>query len=234
MYHAITTISLDLDDTLWPVRPVIHAAERALRAWLDEHYPRIYQTFDRDAVMAMRRELVARYPERAHDLTFVRKQLLLRMAMSAGYDDSLVEPAFELFDTHRNRVTFYDDAIPALEQLHQRYTLVALTNGNASLNKTGIARYFKAKVSAIDVGAAKPDVRMFDGVARAAGAAPAEILHIGDDPHLDVHGARCAGQLALWLNRTRSSWPAALGGEPATISDLHALVSLLLGGAHEH
>ncbi|MFG5407658.1 hypothetical protein ABXN37_05510 [Piscinibacter sakaiensis] len=32
-------ITLDLDDTLWPVRPVIRRAEAALRAWLARHAP---------------------------------------------------------------------------------------------------------------------------------------------------------------------------------------------------
>ena len=36
----IRAITLDLDDTLWPVWPTIHRAEDVLRAWLDTHAPR--------------------------------------------------------------------------------------------------------------------------------------------------------------------------------------------------
>ena len=39
--QGIRTITLDLDDTLWPVSPVIMRAEQALYRWLQEHYPRI-------------------------------------------------------------------------------------------------------------------------------------------------------------------------------------------------
>jgi putative hydrolase of the HAD superfamily len=35
--HAIT---LDLDDTLWPVAPAIARAEAALDAWMQAHAPR--------------------------------------------------------------------------------------------------------------------------------------------------------------------------------------------------
>ena len=34
--HAIT---LDLDDTLWPIWPTIERAESALQAWLRQHAP---------------------------------------------------------------------------------------------------------------------------------------------------------------------------------------------------
>ena len=226
MFDGITTLSFDLDDTLWPVRPVIMGAERALRAWLDEHYPRIGETLDRDAISALRRAVVAAEPGRAHDLTWVRKRVLGLMAEHAGYDASLVEPAFEVFDHHRNRVTFFDDALPALEQLSRRYRLVSLSNGNASLSKTGLDRFFHAGVSARDAGNAKPHPDMFRFAERASGAAAGEILHVGDDPHLDVQGARDAGQRAVWVNRDARDWPEELA--PATeVNDLLALVRLL-------
>jgi FMN hydrolase / 5-amino-6-(5-phospho-D-ribitylamino)uracil phosphatase len=35
----IKAISLDLDDTLWPILPVLERAEKALLDWLGEHAP---------------------------------------------------------------------------------------------------------------------------------------------------------------------------------------------------
>lgn len=229
MFDGITTLSFDLDDTLWPVRPVIMGAERALGEWLDAHYPRIGTTLDRDAIAQLRRSVVDAEPGRAHDLTWVRKRVLALMAERAGYSDALVEPAFEVFDHHRNQVTFYDDALPALEQLTARYRLVSLSNGNASLKKTGLDRFFHAQVSARDAGRAKPHPDMFRFAERAAGVAASEMLHIGDDPHLDVQGARDAGQRAVWVNRDARRWPAELAAAPE-VSDLAALVQLLGAG----
>ena len=35
----IKAITLDLDDTLWPIWPTIERAEKALHDWLSEHAP---------------------------------------------------------------------------------------------------------------------------------------------------------------------------------------------------
>ena len=40
MRFAVRAITLDLDDTIWPIAPVILRAENALGAWLREHAPR--------------------------------------------------------------------------------------------------------------------------------------------------------------------------------------------------
>jgi len=42
-----------------------------------------------------------------------------------------------------------------------------------------------------------------------AGVEAAQVLHIGDDPHLDVVGAARAGMQAAWLNRDAKPWLAA-------------------------
>ena len=52
--NGIRTITLDLDDTLWEIHPVIRRAERVLRAWMTEHYPRIVEMYAREDVMALR------------------------------------------------------------------------------------------------------------------------------------------------------------------------------------
>ena len=40
--------------------------------------------------------------------------------------------------------------------------------------------------------------------------APADVLHIGDDPLMDVVGARRAGMPSCWINRRKERWPAGL------------------------
>ena len=41
----IRAITLDLDDTLWPVAPTIAGAERAMQDWLGERAPRTQPVF---------------------------------------------------------------------------------------------------------------------------------------------------------------------------------------------
>ena len=200
----VDVISLDLDDTLWPVVPLIRNAERAMRDWIDAHYPNVFSTLGTDEIKAIRRSIVAAHPGRAHDLTFLRKAVLGRMAMLTGYDNEMVEPAFEVFDAARNRVEFFDDVLETLGKLRARYRLFGCSNGNADLERIGIASYFDGHVSAKTAGAAKPDARVFAHVAALADVPAARIAHIGDDLDADVRGALDFGMQAVWIAGERS------------------------------
>jgi putative hydrolase of the HAD superfamily len=217
---ATRVISLDLDDTLWPVAPVIAAAETALHEWLQQRYPRAVRGHSTHTMRALRAKIAAQFPEQSHDLTFVRRRALAAQFIGAGYAESACEEALEVFLAARNRVEFFDDVRPALERLRARYRLFALSNGNADLERCGLSAFFDGHVSAIAAGAAKPDARIFAALRDMAGVAPDEILHVGDDPITDVVGARQAGMQTAWLNRDARSWPVGLAPPARTISTL--------------
>ena len=217
---ATRVISLDLDDTLWPVAPVIAAAEAALQEWLQERYPRTMHGHSVGSMRALRAKIAAQFPEQSHDLTFLRRRALAAQFTGAGYAESACEEALEVFLAARNRVEFYDDVRPALERLRTRYRLFALSNGNADLQRCGLGAFFDGHVSAIATGAAKPDARIFTALRDMAGVPAEEILHVGDDPITDVVGARQAGMQTAWLNRDARSWPLALAPPARTISTL--------------
>lgn len=213
-------ISLDLDDTLWPVAPVIAAAEAALYQWLQERYPRTMHGHNINTLRALRAKMAAQFPEQSHDLTFLRRRALAAQFAGAGYAESACEEALEVFLAARNRVEFFDDVRPALERLRTRYRLFALSNGNADLQRCGLGEFFDGHVSAIGAGAAKPDARIFAALRDMAGVPADQILHVGDDPITDVVGARQAGMQTVWLNRDARSWPVALAPPARTISTL--------------
>lgn len=229
---AIKAISLDLDDTLWPIWPVIERAELALTAWLSVHAPMTAALFAspsalRDIRQYMHEVVLKNKPEMAHDLGAIRKESIRLALYRAGDDPRLAEPAYEAFFAERNKVEYYEDALPALKLLSQRYPLVSLSNGNAQLDKVGIAHYFQAAISAKSVGVAKPDARIFHAAAQALGLAPHQVLHVGDDAALDVIGALGAGMPAVWLNRQDKLWPEnsrAPSLEIATLTELTALL----------
>lgn len=225
----IRAITLDLDDTLWEIGPVIRDAERALWDWLGTNYPRIPERFTRNDLLRLRQDVVEEFDDRAHDFSFMRKAVLRRLAVVAGYDEGLVDPAFEVFYRARNSVNLYPDVVPQLERIYSRYTVVAVTNGNANLETIGIRHLFHGVVTAIEAGAAKPSRRIFDLAIKRAGVATSEILHVGDHPETDVHGARQAGLRTAWMNRNGDEWPGHTEGPDATISDLADLVELLDG-----
>lgn len=225
--NDIHTITLDLDDTLWAIHPVIKRAEERLYAWIGEHYPRITQLFEPEDIWELRSEVIADYRDRSHDLTFLRRTVLTRLGHAAGYGDAYVDDAFEVFDEARNDVTLFPEARPALVSLRERFVLIAVTNGNANLDRIGIRDLFDGVVSAAMAGAAKPARPIFDKAVEAGGASAAQTLHVGDHPLYDVHGARDAGLKAIWVNRNGDEWPHEYLEPDAEVQHLGEIDGLL-------
>jgi FMN hydrolase / 5-amino-6-(5-phospho-D-ribitylamino)uracil phosphatase len=219
-------ISLDLDDTLWPIWPVIEAAEREMYAWLAAHHPRMVENHSIETMRLHRDEIAERYPEQSHDLTFQRVTALKMQARQTGCPESAAEDAFAILYAARNRVVFYPDTIPALQRLSRRFRLYALSNGNADLSLCGIGRFFEGHLTARAVGAAKPDQRIYRALLGAADVAADEIVHIGDDPVADVAGAARAGIAGYWINREARDWPADLPPPKGMVTSLLDLLRL--------
>lgn len=206
----IKAVTLDLDDTLWPVWPTIQSAEKALGEWLAGNAPAA-ATLLADPAMRheIREQIASAQPELKHDLSALRLETIRLALRRSGHDPLLAEAAFDIFFAARNRVTLFDDALPALEFLSRRLPLVAVSNGNADIALVGIGRFFKAAISARQVGVGKPDARIFHAAANAAGVDASELLHVGDDAALDVLAALDCGMQAVWLNREDHLWTHA-------------------------
>jgi FMN hydrolase / 5-amino-6-(5-phospho-D-ribitylamino)uracil phosphatase len=227
----IRAISFDLDDTLWPIWPVIERAEKALLAWLSEHAPMTAALFASPSALREIREymhavILKTKPEIAHDLSAIRKESIRLALYRAGDNPLLADQAFAVFFAERNRVEFYDDALPAVRALAKRYPLISISNGNAQLDQVGLQPYFKAALSATGFGIAKPDVRIFHEAARLAGVQPQEVLHVGDDAALDVLGALDAGMQTVWLNRQDKLWPHEYAQPTLEVASLAELTAL--------
>lgn len=226
--NGIRTITLDLDDTLWAIHPVIKRAEERLYAWMQDNYPRIPEQFAPEDIGNVRAEVIAEFRHKAYDLTFLRRTILARLGEAAGYGVAYVDEAFAVFDAARNDVTLYPEARPALLALRERFVLIAVTNGNANLEKIGIRDLFDGVISAAMAGAAKPERLIFDMAVAAGGASAAQTLHVGDHPLYDVHGARDAGLRAVWVNRNGEKWPAEYqlpDYEVQHVGELHGLLN---------
>jgi HAD superfamily hydrolase (TIGR01509 family) len=197
----IRAITLDLDDTLWPFAPVAQRIQVALEAWVAEHAPGASSSFDvtaaREVLATVRRER----PDIAHDLGACRREALWRTLSAAGEDPALADDLFAVIYEARQQVDHYEDVGPALDRLSARVPLLALTNGNADLQRTGVAHWFVGCVSAGDAGVEKPDMRIFMEACKRLSLPPGDVLHVGDDLALDVEGALRAGMQAAWVHR---------------------------------
>ena len=222
---TLAALTLDLDDTLWPVWPAIQRAETRLLDWLRERAPAAVAAHDTKSMRALRDAVLADHPAWAHDLSAIRIESIRRTLRASGDDPALAEPAFEQFFAERHRVELFADVLPALERLAARWPIIALSNGNADVNRVpGLGRYFRGSLSAREFGVGKPAPEIFARACALAGCAPAAVLHIGDDGRLDVDGALAAGLRAAWVRRPDLPPPAAPTRLPHhTVADLLAL-----------
>jgi putative hydrolase of the HAD superfamily len=105
--------------------------------------------------------------------------------------------------------------------------VVALSNGNADVHRVGIGAHFHASQNAGNIGVGKPAPRIFHAAAQAAGVETSQVLHIGDDAHLDGVGALNAGMQLAWVNREDQVWDHAPLAPHITVSELRALCRAL-------
>lgn len=225
--HNIRVVSLDLDDTLWDITPVIQRAEAELWQWLAGNHPRIVERWTSRKLLKMRDSLFAEFPEKAHDFRFLRKKVLERVALESGYSADIVDPAFAVFDAARNKVTFFPEVLAELRWLAKHFTVIAITNGNADLHAIGIANLFDDIITAVGVGFAKPARPIFDAAIERTGVSPQQVLHVGDHAESDVQGAREAGMRTVWVNRKAAYWPRHLDAPDATVIDISGVRALL-------
>jgi HAD superfamily hydrolase (TIGR01549 family) len=234
MQPELRAVSLDLDNTLWDVVPVLKRAEQTLQQWLERHYPLIPRQFAVDDLQRLRLAVASEHPGRAHELSWLRTEALKRAAIAAGYPASVAREAFEVFSAARNDIEPFAEVPAALARLAARVPLYAVSNGNASVQRVGLGDYFRDAIGAEQAGAAKPDARIFARLLEVADAAACMVLHVGDDALADVAGARAAGLRTAWMNRGGREWPAGAAPADYEVADLVELAELVerLTAAH--
>lgn len=201
---TITTLSFDLDDTVWDPRPALLAADKAQWEHLTTRFPNLSEHFTKDRVMGCRKRIIDKSPMIVGDVTALRlevmEQLLLSLDVPADSAISAAQDAFAAFMAHRNEVVLFPDAIDVLAGLAERFTLIAITNGNADVHKTALGPFFKLAFRADEVGSAKPDAKIFEVAMSEAACTSNEMIHIGDSIETDVKGAINAGVTPIWFN----------------------------------
>jgi putative hydrolase of the HAD superfamily len=204
-------VLFDLDDTLMAHREAVehgillHMRERAYNAetvasqrlWHDleeEHY----------------------HAYLAGHLTFEGQRRARARAFALAHGDDLDEAAAgawfaRYFERYRESWALHDDAVAALDELAvalPRVRLGVVTNGEldyqlAKLERLGILDRFEHVIASGEVGATKPDPRIFHlAVERfGADAAVTAAAYVGDRLVTDAMGAAAAGLTGVWLHR---------------------------------
>lgn len=124
----------------------------------------------------------------------------------------------------------FDDVVPTLEALAARgVRLGVISNWDERLRillkRLRLDNYFENIVVSCEAGMCKPAPGIFERAARAFGAAPETILHVGDSFEMDVHGAESVGFQAVQVLRNEVSTDARV------IASLHELLRLVVFGS---
>lgn len=209
----------DLDDTLfrhrdavahgvlqhrWAQGGALAAADdvTAFARWqrLEEHHYHRYLSGELDFLEQRR--------ERARDFV-------------AGYgidldSDQAADAWFAAYLAHyRSAWALHDDVLPMLDALRAQspgvrigvITNAALSFQLEKIEAIGLAPHLEHVVASGEVGAAKPDPRIFEHAASVFGVPLRACLYVGDRLETDAIGAWLAGMRGIWLCRDREPTP---------------------------
>ena len=209
----IKVITFDLDDTLWDVTPVLVRAEKRLAAWLQVHCAPVMQQFSIEALRALRMELVKQRPDLLHQITesrrFALQTAMERVGISSDKASELAARAMKVFMVARHHVELFDEVEEVISQLHDRYLLGVLTNGNADIYRLPLGRYFAFAYSAESLNSSKPMPLHFERTLLDTGATPDQVVHVGDHLEHDIAAAQRFGWHTIWFDRKQQAPPLA-------------------------
>ena len=134
------------------------------------------------------------------------------------------------FTDNPDRYGFFDDVKRCLTKWRSEYRLGILSDAMPStlafMEWQGLLPYFKAAVISTQVGAIKPDPRMYEAILKKLDADPADCLFV-DDKAENLDGAVKAGMQAAQMTRS-TALPATLWDGPS-VKDFAAIDALLKG-----
>ena len=207
---TLKLITFDLDNTLWDATQVIARAEQAFQNWLTQQHPTVIQQLGQENISAIRLQVIRDNPDLLHNLSLLRQKSIGQIFLTAGYtheqSQTLAQEGFEVFFEARNQVIYYRGALDCIQQLAQKYTLGALSNGNACIKKVGLNQWMNFHFNSENTGYAKPHPTMFEKALATTNCTAEQCLHIGDHPEQDIEAAANLGLKTLWINFNQQTW----------------------------
>lgn len=259
----LKAVFFDLDDTLlWDAKAVQDALEATCHYAAEKHplsplelekavrqeAPKLYATYDTYSFTQMiginpfeglwgdftagdldgfkrLREIVPHY----------RREAWTAALKSIGIDDAdLGQELGEKFpEERRKRSIVYPDTYTVLDQLHQNYRLLLLTNGSPDLQKEKLAMepnlppYFEQIIISGEFGKGKPDPAIFHYALELMQLQPDEAIMVGDKLTTDILGSHRTGIRNIWINRDKQPPLPELVHPDFEISSLSELITVL-------
>ena len=122
--------------------------------------------------------------------------------------DNFFEVAYEHF-AEAGVWEAYPEVFGVLENLQPRFQLAVISNFDGRLRlileHLGISKFFGHVFVSSEIGADKPDPKIFRRALKMVNLKPAQVLYVGDDPDRDWRAAAAAGLSVFELNRRKNS-----------------------------
>jgi 2-haloalkanoic acid dehalogenase type II len=137
------------------------------------------------------------------------------------------EPYVDLFFELTTRVELFPEVPAVFAALRGTRTAIVSNADREHLAAWTFTLPVEFAVVSEDVGAYKPDPRVFRAALERLGLEPDEVLHVGDSDVDDVKGAKAAGLRVAWVNRRGRARRPDVPAPDFEIRDLTALPALL-------
>ncbi len=163
-------------------------------------------------------EYIAKYENALHKKSFSSFQELKNAFFKElkETENELLEKAlYDIYSSRVDKIVFFPDVEDNLLKLKkQGYPLVLVSNVENlafdDVNKVlDLNKYFDYFCLSFEVGAIKPDKKMFDCILKKTRVLPSEVLMVGDSLRSDIIGAKKAKMHNCWINRPNKSYDLA-------------------------
>lgn len=167
----------------------------------------------------------------------VLNEVVLGVGRTLGFTPSL-EEAGALAASLGDWLPF-PDTVAALRRLRDRFKLAVLSNIDADLfdlTATHLQVVFDYLVTAEQVKSYKPAKAHFQRLLDAAGADPADVVHVAQSRYHDIATAREMGMATVWVNRRKhqvgsGATPNSDATPDLEVHDLATLVEIISAAA---
>lgn len=209
-FENIKAIFFDADNTLVNhkecEKQALQAVFQGIGVEYKEEYQTVFRPLDRklwDSVAngtnPVSRDKVAEY----------RFQLLFEQIGIAYQNYGKANKLFK--EGLANSTALMEHTEEIMQYLHEKnYKLYVVTNGRINLQRprvmnSKIAKYVSDIIVSEEVGADKPNPKIFNVLLNKADLKPEEVVMIGDSLDKDIQGAHNAGMQAIWFNGEKQS-----------------------------
>jgi 2-haloacid dehalogenase len=194
----IKFVTFDCYDTLVAYTAGKHAAIRAMVA-------------EKGGDAAAAEAVIAAAEAREHALQNAAEFKVLNVVLHESLEAALNDASLPYAEADGARLVQavadarpFDDVAPALERLRTKYKTAILSNSERAVmrhNTASIGVPFDQVVLAEEVGAYKPDHRMFHALLERCGCAKDEIVHVAQGFYHDIMPGHALGIRRIWINR---------------------------------